>query len=103
MVLIEVGPPTNLAKKNIRFRYSGLNPRIRTKRYEALNNKGAPPQAKTFEEFKEIVVPMLLALGPYSADYPILLYKVLRIMKSALGLVSKLVMRQCNSLAKSFS
>ena len=42
----------------------------------------------TFEEFKTIVVPMLLALGPYSADDPVLLYKSLRIFKSALGIVS---------------
>ena len=43
---------------------------------------------KTFEEFRMTIVPMLLALGPYSSDDPVLLYKTLRIMKSALGIVS---------------
>ena len=69
-------------------RYSGLNPRIRTKTYNNLKNKGAPSPVNTFEEFKRTVVPMLLALGPYSADDPVLLYKSLRIFKSALGIVS---------------
>ena len=71
-------------------RYSGLNARIRTKKHEPLNNKGAPTPASTFEEFRTIVVPMLLALGPYSSDDPVLLYKVLRILKAALGIVSLL-------------
>ena len=69
-------------------RYSGLNARIRTKTYQPLNNKGAPTPVKTFEEFRNTVVPMLLALGPYSADDPVLLYKTLRILKSSLGIVS---------------
>ena len=69
------------------FRYSGLNSRIRTKTYEPLNNKGAPLPVKTFEEFRSTIVPMLLALGPYSSDDPVLLYKTLRILKSSLGIV----------------
>ena len=69
------------------FRYSGLNCRIRSKTYEPLNNNGAPIPVKTFDEFRSTVVPMLLALGPFSADDPVLLYKTLRILKSSLGIV----------------
>ena len=69
------------------FRYSGLNCRIRSKTYEPLNNNGAPRPVKTFDEFRSTVVPMLLALGPFSADDPVLLYKILRILKSSLGIV----------------
>ena len=72
----------------ITCRHSGLNSRIRTKRYEPLNNKGAPLPVRTFEEFRKTVVPMLLALGPYSVDDAVLLYKTLRILKAALGIVS---------------
>ena len=71
----------------IKFRYSGLHSRIRSKTYEPLNNKGAPSPVKTFEDFRSTIVPMLLALGPYSADDPVLLYKTLRILKSSLGIV----------------
>ena len=34
------------------------------------------------------MVPMLLALGPYASDDPVLLYKVLRVLKADLGVVS---------------
>ena len=71
----------------LKFRYSGLHSRIRSKTYEPLNNKGAPSPVKTFEEFRLTIVPMLLALGPFSADDPVLLYKTLRILKSSLGIV----------------
>ena len=42
---------------------------------------------ETFEDFKEMVIPMLLALGPYAYNDGILLYKVLRILKAALKLL----------------
>ena len=53
-----------------------------------MNNKGAPKPAEDFEEFKETVVPMLQALGPYAVDDPVLLFKVLRVLKHASGIVS---------------
>ena len=72
----------------------------RTTTYPALDNKSAPKPAQSFEEFQERVVPMLLALGPYAYTDPILLYKILRIMKSALGIVST-GSRQNSGLPKS--
>ena len=60
----------------------------RTTAHPPLANKSAPKPAETFEEFQETVVPMLLALGPYAYTDPVLLYKILRIMKAALGIVS---------------
>ena len=71
-------------------RYSGLNTRIRSTTYNPFNNKAAPVPVNTFKEFRLTIVPMLLALGPYSADDPVLLYKTLRIIKSALGIVSRI-------------
>jgi hypothetical protein len=40
------------------------------------------------EEFQTLAMPMLLAVGPYASVDPILLYKVLRIAKTALDIVS---------------
>ena len=40
----------------------------------------------TFEEFQRVVVPMLLTLGPHGHDDGILLYSVIRIIKTSLGL-----------------
>jgi hypothetical protein len=45
-------------------------------------------QAHTFEDFKETVMPMLLALGPYAYHDGVLLYKILRILKSSLRIPS---------------
>jgi THO complex subunit 2 len=59
---------------------------VRTKKHEPLKIKGARTPASTFEAFRTIVIRMLLALGPYSSDDPVLLYKVLRILKAALGI-----------------
>ena len=63
-----------------------LGPRVKTKHYEPLDSSGGPKQAKTLEEFKEVVLPMLLTLGPYAYHDSVLLYKVLRICKSALNI-----------------
>ena len=65
-------------------KFSGLGPRIQTRHYEGSEDT----QARTFEEFKEIVLPMLLALGPYAYHDSILLYKVLRILKASLKIPS---------------
>ena len=69
-------------------RYSCLTTRIRSASYAPLANRGAPKPAATFEEFKTTVIPMLQALGPYAVDDPVLLFKVLRILKHASGIVS---------------
>merc|ERR1719347_549001 len=65
---------------------SGLCSRIKVKTHQPLDNEHAPPQAKTFEDLKTHVYPMLLALGPHAQADPTLLYKVLRICKTALGI-----------------
>ncbi len=66
----------------------------RSKRHTAeLPNSAAPSPVTSFDEFGTIVVPMLLALGPYAFDDVVLLYKVVRILKSALGIVRKTINR----------
>ena len=54
--------------------FLGLGDRIKSKIYEPISSENR--QAETFEDFKEIVIPMLLALGPYAYHDGILLYKV---------------------------
>merc|ERR1719347_554172 len=66
---------------------SGLCSRIKVKTHQPLDNEHAPPQAKTFEDLKTHVYPMLLALGPHAQADPTLLYKMLRLCKSALGIM----------------
>ena len=70
------------------FRYCGVTPRLQGQKYSCLENSGAPRQAHTLEEFQTIVLPMLLAVGPYASVDPVLLYKVIRIAKTALKIVS---------------
>ena len=65
---------------------SGLCSRIKVKSHPPLDNEHAPPQAVSFEDLKKHVFPMLLALGPHAQADPTLLYKVLRICKTALGI-----------------
>lgn len=60
----------------------------RTQRYAAMPNPAAPAPAESFEDFQETVVPMLLALGPYGSTDSVLLYKVIRVLKAALKIVS---------------
>ena len=62
---------------------------LRSRAYPPLRNKSAPKPAATFEEFRSTVMPMLLALGPYAHSDPILLYKILRILKASLGIAGK--------------
>jgi len=76
----------HVSMQPVHQKYSGLSPRIRSTKYPPLNNKGAPKPAEDFEEFKETVVPMLQALGPYAVDDPVLLFKVLRVLKHASGI-----------------
>lgn len=66
--------------------HSGLCSRIKFKSHKPLDNDYAPPQATTFEDLKTYVFPMMLALGPHAQTDPTLLYKILRICKSALGI-----------------
>jgi hypothetical protein len=56
------------------YLFLGLGDRIKSKIYEPISSENR--QAETFEDFKEIVIPMLLALGPYAYHDGILLYKV---------------------------
>ena len=63
----------------------------RCQSYPALGNKAAPPPAESFEDFKTTVIPMLLALGPHGSSDPVLLYKVIRVLKAALKIVSETV------------
>ena len=63
-------------------KYSGLGTRIQSRKYQPLSTTDT--QAHTFEEFKDIVLPMILALGPYAYHDGVLLYKILRIIKAAL-------------------
>ena len=62
--------------------YSRLGTRVKSRQYEPLSS--SDKQAHTFEEFKEIVLPMILTLGPYAYHDGILLYKILRVIKAAL-------------------
>eukprot|EP00090_Calanus_glacialis_P000154 TRINITY_DN1009_c0_g1_i2.p1 TRINITY_DN1009_c0_g1~~TRINITY_DN1009_c0_g1_i2.p1 ORF type:complete len:1411 (-),score=541.96 TRINITY_DN1009_c0_g1_i2:289-4521(-) len=66
--------------------HSGLCSRIKVKCHQPLDNVHAPPQALTFDDLKKHVFPMLLALGPHAQADPTLLYKVLRICKTAMGI-----------------
>jgi hypothetical protein len=52
-----------------------------------LDNPLAPPPALTFVELRDTAIPMLLALGPSMHYDPVLMYKVLRLAKSALSRV----------------
>lgn len=72
----------HVAMAPIHEQYSGLGSRIKTKHHDLASSE--TKQARTYEEFRDIVVPMLLTLGPYAFHDGVLLYKVLRILKSAL-------------------
>ncbi|KAK7790717.1 hypothetical protein R5R35_007956 [Gryllus longicercus] len=62
----------------------GLASKIPGRPVEQLDNSLAPKPATTFLELRDSVIPMLLALGPSLHHDPVLMYKVLRIAKSAL-------------------
>ena len=61
----------------------------RTRARPPLGNSSAPRPAETFGEFRETAMPMLLALGPYAYSDPVLLYKIIRIIKASLGISAK--------------
>lgn len=65
------------------YLFLGLGDRIKTKIYEPISSENR--QAETFEDFKEIVIPMLLALGPYAYHDGILLYKVCTVNVFSVG------------------
>ena len=65
---------------------SGLNLRIKSKVQPRPDNNHFPVQAQSTDDLGNHVVPMLLALGPHASQDPVLLYKMLRICKSGLGI-----------------
>jgi len=66
--------------------HSGLCPRIKAKSWPALTNQAAPPLALHLEDLKHHVVPMLLALGPHAHKDVVLLYKILRLVKTSFNI-----------------
>jgi len=66
--------------------YSGLCKRVRSKHYTHLPGAICPPVAETLDDLRNHVIPMLRTLGPYAHRDPVLIIKLLRILKSALGL-----------------
>ena len=68
---------------------SGLCSRIKTKTHPRPDNVHFPAPAQTTDELNSLVVPMLLALGPHASEDPVLLYKLLRICKSGLGVTEE--------------
>merc|ERR1719468_911185 len=69
--------------------YNGLTSRVKMRKYEHLPAAVNPPLANTLKELRTIVYPMLKALGPYTHRDPTLLYRILRILKSGLGVSSQ--------------
>lgn len=65
---------------------SGLCSRIKTKTHPRPDNDHFPAPAQSSADLNSLVVPILLALGPHASQDPVLLYKMLRICKSGLGL-----------------
>ncbi len=61
--------------------------RVRRHSSSALGGTTLQP-VEDFDGFSEVAVPMLLAVGPYAYNDAVLLYKVIRIIKAALGIVS---------------
>jgi len=66
--------------------YSGVGQRIKIRRYEHTLGAKDPPLAKSLPEFKSVVHPMLKTLGCYASIDPTLLYRILRLFKSGLGI-----------------
>ena len=66
----------HITMQPVHEKYSRLDSRISSKKYVKLNNNDI--QAHSFEEFRELVLPMLLTLGPYAYHDSVLLYKVIK-------------------------
>ena len=64
----------------------GLSPRIKKRPRPRPDNDLYPAQAETISELATHVVPILLALGPHASRDPVLLYKMLRICRTSLGI-----------------
>ena len=64
----------------------GLHERIKTKLHARPDNDHYPPLCVTIPDLSSCVVPMLHALGPHASQDPVLLYKLLRICKTGLGI-----------------
>ena len=65
---------------------SGLSHRIKTRLHPRPDNDHYPAPCVTIQDLGNNVVPMLLALGPHASHDPVLLYKILRICKTGLGI-----------------
>lgn len=58
-------------------------PKITGKPIPPLKSDLAPPSCRTFEDMKDTVIPALILLGPSLHYDPILMYKVIRILRTA--------------------
>jgi len=65
--------------------HSGLCPRVRSRPHLPPDNEHFPAPAVGLEQLDREVVPILLALGPHAKQDPVLLIKMLRICRTALG------------------
>ena len=65
---------------------SGLSCRIKTKSHPRPDNDHFPAQVVTHADLATSVVPMLLALGPHTSQDPVILFKLIRICKTGLGI-----------------
>ncbi|KAG6465042.1 hypothetical protein O3G_MSEX014901 [Manduca sexta] len=61
-------------------------PKIMGKPIPPLKSNLAPPACKTFEDMKNTVIPALILLGPSLHYDPILMYKIIRILRTARSL-----------------
>ncbi|XP_013185845.1 THO complex subunit 2 isoform X2 [Amyelois transitella] len=58
-------------------------PKIIGKPIPPLESSLAPPACKTFDDMKETVIPALILLGPALHHDPVLMYKIIRILRTA--------------------
>ncbi|XP_054259118.1 THO complex subunit 2 [Macrosteles quadrilineatus] len=64
-------------------KHSGLGPKIPGRPVPPPKSRLAPPQAFTLLDLRNDVMPMLYALGPALHQDPVLVYKIVRILRSA--------------------
>ncbi|XP_026748281.2 THO complex subunit 2 isoform X1 [Galleria mellonella] len=60
-----------------------VGPKIMGKPVPPLKSSLAPPACKTFDDMKETVIPALILLGPSLHYDPVLMYKIIRIFRTA--------------------
>jgi len=66
--------------------YSGLSDRVKPRHHIHTPGSKHPPLAHSLDDLRAHVYPMLLTLGPYAFRDPTLIFKTIRIFKSALGI-----------------